>query len=43
VDIAVLPPIDVTDWTVDDLPKRIDQVRELYVDTLASWPAGPVS
>jgi putative phosphoserine phosphatase / 1-acylglycerol-3-phosphate O-acyltransferase len=41
VDIAVLPPIDVTDWTHDDLPKRIEQVRELYVGTLTDWPAAP--
>ncbi|HYB14137.1 MAG TPA: HAD-IB family hydrolase [Streptosporangiaceae bacterium] len=39
VDIAVLPPIDVSDWTHDDLPKRIEQVRELYLKTLADWPA----
>ena len=38
VDIAVLPPIDVSDWTHDDLPKRIEQVRELYVETLTRWP-----
>jgi len=43
VDIAVLPPIDVSDWTHDDLPKRIAQVRNLYVDTLADWPAGTPS
>ena len=40
VDIAVLPPIDVSDWTHDDLPKRIEQVRELYLETFADWPAG---
>jgi putative phosphoserine phosphatase / 1-acylglycerol-3-phosphate O-acyltransferase len=39
VDIAVLPPIDVSDWTHDDLPKRIEQVRKLYLETLADWPA----
>jgi len=38
VDIAVLPPVEVSDWTRDDLPKRIDQVRQLYVDTLTDWP-----
>jgi putative phosphoserine phosphatase / 1-acylglycerol-3-phosphate O-acyltransferase len=41
VDIAVLPPVDVGDWTHDDLPKRIEQVRELYLETLADWPAAP--
>jgi putative phosphoserine phosphatase / 1-acylglycerol-3-phosphate O-acyltransferase len=39
VDIAVLPPIDVGDWTLDDLPKRIEEVRARYVETLADWPA----
>jgi len=41
VDIAVLPPIDVSGWTHDDLPKRIEQVRELYMETLTDWPAAP--
>jgi putative phosphoserine phosphatase / 1-acylglycerol-3-phosphate O-acyltransferase len=43
VDIAVLAPIDVTDWTHDDLPERIEQVRKLYLETLAAWPAGAPS
>jgi len=38
VDIAVLAPIDVRGWTVDDLPERIEQVRKLYVETLTDWP-----
>jgi putative phosphoserine phosphatase/1-acylglycerol-3-phosphate O-acyltransferase len=44
VDIAVLPPIDVGDWTQEELPKRIEQVRTRYTETLADWPsAGPPS
>ena len=39
VDIAVLPPIDVSDWTHDELPKLIEQVRTRYLATLADWPA----
>jgi len=39
VDIAVLPPIDVSDWTPEELPKRIEQVRTRYLETLADWPA----
>jgi putative phosphoserine phosphatase / 1-acylglycerol-3-phosphate O-acyltransferase len=38
VDVAVLPPIPVDDWTHDDLPERIEQVRELYLDILRDWP-----
>jgi putative phosphoserine phosphatase/1-acylglycerol-3-phosphate O-acyltransferase len=43
VDIAVLPPVDVQGWTHDDLPERIELVRELYLRTLANWPAGAAS
>ncbi len=38
VDVAVYPPIPVNDWTVENLPERIEQVRQIYLDTLASWP-----
>ena len=38
VDIAVLPAISVDDWTLDQLPERIEGVRQRFVDTLADWP-----
>ncbi len=38
VDVAVFPPIPVSDWTIDTLPDRIAEVRQLYLDTLADWP-----
>jgi putative phosphoserine phosphatase / 1-acylglycerol-3-phosphate O-acyltransferase len=38
VDIAVFPPIPIDDWTLDTLPERIAEVRQLYLDTLADWP-----
>ena len=38
VDVAVFPPISVDDWTLDTLPERIAEVRQLYLDTLADWP-----
>jgi putative phosphoserine phosphatase/1-acylglycerol-3-phosphate O-acyltransferase len=38
VDVAVFPPIPVTDWTVETLPDHIAEVRQLYLDTLANWP-----
>ncbi|MGO9251758.1 MAG: HAD-IB family hydrolase/lysophospholipid acyltransferase family protein [Mycobacterium sp.] len=37
VDVAVFPPISVRDWTVETLPERIADVRQLYLDTLANW------
>ncbi len=39
VDVAVFPPISLQDWTVENLPERIAEVRQLYLDTLANWPA----
>lgn len=38
VDVSVFPPISVDDWTLDALPDRIAEVRQLYLDTLADWP-----
>ncbi len=38
VDVAVFPPIQVDDWTLDKLPEHIAEVRQLYLDTLADWP-----
>jgi putative phosphoserine phosphatase / 1-acylglycerol-3-phosphate O-acyltransferase len=40
VDIAVLPPISVADWSREDLDERIDAVRDLYVASLEDWPDG---
>jgi len=39
VDIAVLPPISVADWTVQNLRDKIEQIRGYYLDLLADWPA----
>ncbi|BBX23327.1 L-3-phosphoserine phosphatase [Mycolicibacter terrae] len=39
VDVAVFPAISVDDWTVANLADRIEEVRQLYLDTLADWPA----
>ncbi|GAB7143359.1 phosphatase [Mycobacterium riyadhense] len=38
VDVAVFPPIPVDGWTLDNLPDRIAEVRQLYLDTLRNWP-----
>jgi putative phosphoserine phosphatase / 1-acylglycerol-3-phosphate O-acyltransferase len=38
VDIAVLPPVSVADWTLANLEDKIEQVRGAYVDLLADWP-----
>ncbi|OBG13666.1 transferase [Mycolicibacterium celeriflavum] len=38
VDVVVYPPIPVDDWTHDNLGERIEEVRQLYLDTLRDWP-----
>jgi len=38
VDIAVLPPISVENWTLRNLRERIEQIRTAYLKTLAEWP-----
>jgi putative phosphoserine phosphatase/1-acylglycerol-3-phosphate O-acyltransferase len=39
VDVAVLPPVRVDDWTLRDLDRRIARVRQSFVDTFERWPA----
>jgi putative phosphoserine phosphatase/1-acylglycerol-3-phosphate O-acyltransferase len=43
VDIAVLPPVSVENWTLRDLRQRIEQVRASYLQTLAEWPGEQLS
>jgi putative phosphoserine phosphatase/1-acylglycerol-3-phosphate O-acyltransferase len=37
LDVAVLPPISVADWTLDDLDARVAGVRQQFVDALDDW------
>ena len=36
--VAVLPPIDVSSWKVAEMADRIEEVRQRYIDTLENWP-----
>lgn len=36
--VAVLPPVDVSNWKVEEMEARIAEVRQMYVDTLDHWP-----
>jgi 1-acyl-sn-glycerol-3-phosphate acyltransferase len=38
VQVAVLPPIPVTDRTLADLEERIAAVRQQFAQVLACWP-----
>ncbi len=42
VDIVVYPPLSLQGWTLDNLPEKIAEVRQLYLDTLADWPVEAV-
>jgi putative phosphoserine phosphatase / 1-acylglycerol-3-phosphate O-acyltransferase len=42
VDVVVYPPIPIDDWTVENLPGKIAEVRQLYLDTLKNWPRDEV-
>jgi putative phosphoserine phosphatase / 1-acylglycerol-3-phosphate O-acyltransferase len=41
VDVKVLPPVPVTGWTARNLDKKIEGVRQQYLDTLAGWSVDP--
>jgi len=38
VDVAVLPPVSVADWTLANLEAKIEQIRGNYLELLADWP-----
>jgi putative phosphoserine phosphatase / 1-acylglycerol-3-phosphate O-acyltransferase len=38
VDVVVLPPVATADWELGELSQRIDEVRQMFLDTLADWP-----
>lgn len=38
IDVDVLPPIETTDWTRDELDRRITEIRAMYTDTLNTPP-----
>jgi putative phosphoserine phosphatase/1-acylglycerol-3-phosphate O-acyltransferase len=40
VEVAVLDPVDTSDWTVEDLADHVEEVRGMFLETLESWPAG---
>lgn len=39
VDVAVLPPIDVSGWNPAEMSAEIERVRSLFVATMLDWPA----
>jgi putative phosphoserine phosphatase / 1-acylglycerol-3-phosphate O-acyltransferase len=39
IDVAVLEPVPTHRWKAGTLDKRVSEVRERYLETLARWPA----
>ncbi|HEX7752491.1 MAG TPA: HAD-IB family hydrolase [Novosphingobium sp.] len=39
VDVAILPPISVADWTPENMNEKIEDVRAMYIATFKDWPA----
>ncbi len=38
IDVAVLPPVPSTGWTTKNIHDAVDEVRDMYLDTLENWP-----
>ncbi len=38
VDVAVLPPVDTSDWTAATIDQHRDEVWQMFRDTLDDWP-----
>ncbi len=38
VEVMVLPPVDTSEWTADEIGTRAEEVRQMYVTALADWP-----
>lgn len=38
VDVVVHRPISVENWRTEDLDRRVEEVRQIFVRTLAEWP-----
>jgi hypothetical protein len=41
IDVAILEPIDVSSWSSGTLDQHVEQLRQLYLDTLTHWPQTP--
>ena len=41
VQVAVLPPIDVSAWPADQVRNKTREVQAMFADTLAHWPGDP--
>lgn len=38
VEVCVLPPVDTSQWTLETIDEHVEEVRDLFVHTLAHFP-----
>jgi putative phosphoserine phosphatase / 1-acylglycerol-3-phosphate O-acyltransferase len=38
IDVAVLPPVSMDDWTPENMAAKIEEVRQSFIATLNDWP-----
>lgn len=38
IEVVVLPPVQTGTWRVKTIDRHVEEVRDLFVDTLADWP-----
>jgi len=41
IEVVVHPPVITQDWSVATIDRHVDEVRGMFVETLAHWPARP--
>ncbi len=42
IEVAVLPPVDTSEWSAETVSDHVREVRGMFLDTLDRWPAGRV-
>jgi putative phosphoserine phosphatase / 1-acylglycerol-3-phosphate O-acyltransferase len=43
IEVAVLPPVDTSEFAVETLAEHVKMVRDMYLETLAHWPSKAVA
>lgn len=38
VEVKILPPVDTSTWIADDVGEHAEEVRQMFISTLAQWP-----
>jgi putative phosphoserine phosphatase/1-acylglycerol-3-phosphate O-acyltransferase len=38
IEVCVLPPVDTSDWSAETVTDHVDEVRGMFLETLAEWP-----